>query len=255
MRIVIIEDERRFAEDLEASIRQVMKEVTEITQLHSVRESIEYFADASAPDLVFSDIQLGDGLSFEIFLKVKVQAPVIFCTAYDEYALEAFKANGIDYILKPFTTETLLEALNKYKQLKEVFSPPGESPYQAVLQLLSQQRDQQASSILVYQQEKIIPIRLQDIALFYLENDVTRLMAFSGKVYFPNKKLDELEKLTGRHFFRANRQVLVCRRVIEDVSNYFPRKLYLNLTIPFKDKIVVSKAKTPQFLIWLSQNA
>lgn len=255
MQIVIIEDERRFADDLEASIKQLMKEVTDVIRLHSVRESIDYFSDASAPDLIFSDIQLGDGLSFEIFLKVKVPAPVIFCTAFDEYALEAFKANGIDYILKPFTTETLLDALNKYKQLKEVFSAGGESPYQAVLQLLSQRNTQQASSILVYQQEKIIPIKLEDIALFYLENDVTRLVTFSGKIFFPNKKLDELEKLTGQYFFRANRQFLVCRKVIEDISNYFPRKLFLNLTIPFKDKILVSKAKTPQFLQWLSQNA
>jgi two-component system response regulator LytT len=169
--------------------------------------------------------------------------------------LDAFKANGIDYILKPFTTETLLTALNKYKHLKEVFSANEGSPYQEVLQLLSQRSTQQTSSILVYQQEKIIPIKLEDIALFYLENDVTRLVTFAGKVFFPNKKLDELEKMTGRHFFRANRQILVCRKVIEDISNYFPRKLFLNLTIPFKDKIIVSKAKTPEFLQWLSQKA
>ena len=218
MQIIIIEDERRFADDLEASIRQLTKEVTDVTQLHSVRESIDYFSGASAPDLIFSDIQLGDGLSFEIFLQVKVAAPVIFCTAYDEYALEAFKANGIDYILKPFTTEMLLDALNKYRQLKEVFSANDESPYHAVLQLLSERNTQRVSSILVYQQDKIIPIKLEDIALFYLEHDVTRLITFSGKVFFPNKKLDELEKLTGQYFFRANRQFLVCRKVIDRKS-------------------------------------
>jgi two-component system, LytTR family, response regulator LytT len=255
MQIVIIEDERPFADDLETSIRQLMTEVTDVTQLHSVRESIDYFSEAPTPDLIFSDIQLGDGLSFEIFLKVKVAAPVIFCTAYDEYALDAFKSNGIDYILKPFTTETLQDALMKYKQLREVFTPKEESPYHAVLQLLSERNTQHASSILVYQQEKIIPIKLEDIALFYLENDVTRLVTFAGKIFFPNKKLDELEKMTGRYFFRANRQTLVSRKVIVDISNYFPRKLFLNLTIPFKDKIIVSKAKTPEFLQWLSQNA
>jgi len=254
MQIVIIEDERRFADDLEVSIRQLIEGATSITQLHSVKESVAYFSHAPAPDLVFSDIQLGDGLSFEIFLQVKILAPVIFCTAYDEYALEAFKANGIDYILKPFTTETLGEALRKFRQLKQAFSVNGESQYHAMLKLLSDRNTQRVSSILVYVQDKIIPVKLEDIALFYLEKDITRLVTFSGKVYFPNKKLDELEQLTGEYFFRANRQFLVCRKAIEDVSSYFSRKLFLNLTIPFKDKILVSKAKSPQFLQWLSQN-
>src|ERR1700748_727971 len=146
MNIVIIEDEGIVADDLELNIRKLVDEPVDIVQLRWVKEGIAYFKKADAPDLIFSDIQLGDGLSFEIFVAEPVSAPVIFCTAYDEYALDAFKANGIDYILKPFTTETLLDALNKYRQLKEVFSANGESQYHAVLQLLSERNTQRVSS-------------------------------------------------------------------------------------------------------------
>eukprot|EP01136_Pigoraptor_vietnamica_P022480 Opistho-1_new@73672 len=117
MNIVIIEDERLVADDLEANIKQLLADTANIVQLRSVKEAATYLNDAPLPDLIFSDIQLGDGLSFEIFAAVNKPVPVIFCTAYDEYALEAFKANGIDYILKPFTTQILEQALKKYRQL------------------------------------------------------------------------------------------------------------------------------------------
>lgn len=253
MNIVIIEDERVVAEDLALSIKQLIDEPVSIVQLHSVKEAIAWFKAAPEPDLIFSDIQLGDGLSFEIFVAQPVSAPVIFCTAYDEYALDAFKANGIDYILKPFTTETLERSLERYSQLKKIFSTDHTPQYNALLQLLEGRGAQKATSILVYYQDKIIPIKVEDIALFYLENDLTHLLTFSGKIYYPNKNLDELEKLSGNYFFRANRQFLVCRKAIVDVSSFFSRKLCVNLVVRFNEKVIVSKAKTPQFLEWLSK--
>ena len=252
MNIVIIEDERVVAEDLEKSITQLVKTPVSIVQLRSVKESVAYFKTAPAPDMIFSDIQLGDGLSFEIFIAVPMSVPVIFCTAYDEYALDAFKANGIDYILKPFTTETLERALNKYNQFKQLFSAKESQSYSNLMQLLADRDTTKASSILVYYQDKIMPVKLNDIALFYLENNIIHLLTFSGKTYYPNKNLDELEKLTGNHFFRANRQFLVCRKAIIDVSSFFSRKLYLNLSIVFKEKITVSKGKAALFLEWLT---
>jgi len=112
---------------------------------------------------------------------------------------------------------------------------------------------QKATSIPVHYQDKIIPIKVEDIALFYLENDLTHLLTFSGKIYYPNKNLDELEKLSGSYFFRANRQFLVCRKAIVDVSSFFSRKLCVNLVVCFNEKVIVSKAKTPQFFEWLSK--
>ena len=253
MNIVIIEDEGVVADELERNIRQLVKEPIDIVQLKSVKQAIAYFKKDELPDLIFSDIQLGDGLSFEIFVEVSLAVPVIFCTAYDEYALDAFKANGIDYILKPFTIQTLDNALQKYERLKTIFSADQTPQYDALMQLLVNRETQTAASVLVYHQDKIIPIKLEDIAMFYLANEITHLLTFSGKTFYPNKNLDELEKLSGNSFFRANRQFLVCRKAIVDVSSFFSRKLSLNLSIPFAEKIIVSKGKASQFLNWLAK--
>jgi two-component system response regulator LytT len=253
MNVVIIEDEQIVADDLELNIAQLLEEPVSIVQLHSVREATSYFKGNPSTDLIFSDIQLGDGLSFEIFIAAPISAPVVFCTAYNEYALDAFKANGIDYILKPFTTQTLHHAIQRYGQLRKVFSGDQTSQYNTLMQLLSGRETQRSSSILVYHQDKIIPIMLDDIAMFYLDNEVTRLFTFSGKTFYPNKNLDELEKLSGSSFFRANRQFLVCRKAIVDVSSFFSRKLSLNLKVPFSEKVIVSKGKAAQFLSWLAK--
>lgn len=253
MNIVIIEDEEIVADELELNIKQLIDEPVDIVQLRSVKEAIAYFKKSEAPDLIFSDIQLGDGLSFEIFVAEPVSVPVIFCTAYDEYALDAFKANGIDYILKPFTIQTLDRALQKYRQLKKVLSADQTPQYDALIQMLLNRETQTATSVLVYHQDKIIPIKLEDIAMFYLENEITHLLTFSGKIFYPNKNLDELERSSGNYFFRANRQFLVCRKAIIDVSSFFSRKLSLNLNVPFSEKVIVSKGKASQFLSWLTK--
>jgi two-component system response regulator LytT len=253
MNIVIIEDEGVVADELELNIKQLIDEPVDIVQLRSVKEAIAYFKKSEAPDLIFSDIQLGDGLSFEIFVAEPVSVPVIFCTAYDEYALDAFKANGIDYILKPFTIQTLDRAFQKYRQLKKVLSADQTPQYDALMQMLLNRETQTATSVLVYHQDKIIPIKLEDIAMFYLENEITHLLTFSGKTFYPNKNLDELERSSGNYFFRANRQFLVCRKAIIDVSSFFSRKLSLNLNIPFNEKVIVSKGKASQFLSWLTK--
>lgn len=252
MNIVIIEDERIVAEDLERSIIDLVKAPVNIVKLRSVKESIAWFETAEAPDLIFSDIQLGDGLSFEVFLAVELKVPIIFCTAYDEYALEAFKVNGIDYILKPFTNQMLEQALNKYLNLKNLFRVNEPQLYNNLMQLLTDRDKTKTSSILVYFQDRIMPIKIEDIALFQLENEVVHLHTLSGHVYYPNKNLDELERIVGTQFFRASRQALVCRKAVVYASSFFSRKLSLNLTIPLKEKITVSKGKAALFLEWLT---
>ena len=253
MNIVIIEDERLVADDLEKNIRKLMGPAAVITQLHSVSDGIAYFNSSLPPDLIISDIQLGDGLSFEILAGLSRPVPTIFCTAYDEYALDAFKVNGIDYILKPFTGPMLQQALNKYSQLKQVFLTDQSQQYQVMMQMLTDKPSAKAASVIVYHQDKIIPISMEEIALFVLEGEVTKLITHGGKTYYPNRPLDELERIAGRQFFRANRQFLISRKAIIDVANSFSRKLQLNLTLALKDKIIVSKAKAPVFLEWLSK--
>jgi two-component system, LytTR family, response regulator LytT len=251
MKIVIIEDEALMAQDLAEILEQQPghPEVRKI--LSSVAESVSYLREADTPDLIFSDIQLGDGLSFDIFRQVKTDCPVIFCTAYDEFALEAFRNNGIDYILKPFTRLTIKEALNKYQVLREnftrntpnypgLFSSPGWTD-----------SHRKNSSLLVTWKDKIIPIRIPDIALFTIDYKMTQLVTFDNQKYYINQTLEELEQTCGPAFYRANRQYLVNKDSILEALQYFARKLVLKLKIEGKHEVVISKNRVPEFLEWL----
>ncbi|MCK9204744.1 MAG: LytTR family DNA-binding domain-containing protein [Bacteroidales bacterium] len=250
MKIVIIEDEKLTAEDLAGTITELDPDAEIVSFLYSVKEAICYFKNNALPDLIFSDIQLGDGLSFEIFKSVSISSPVIFCTAYDEFALNAFKANGIDYLLKPFSSKSISEALHKYKTFFK--SVPGKTiQVDEFLELLKSRKTPKSTSVLVHYKDKILPIRLEDIALFYIEDEVTHLMTFEKKTYYINKNLDELMQITGNGFYRINRQYLVNRKTVSDATQYFSRKLSVNLVIPFKDTLTVSKEKIPSFLKWL----
>ncbi|MGE0088599.1 MAG: LytR/AlgR family response regulator transcription factor [Bacteroidales bacterium] len=250
MKIVIIEDERITADDLANTIVELEPNAQIIAILSSVKSAIAYFKNNEAPDLIFSDVQLGDGLSFEIFNAIKISTPVIFCTAYDEYALNAFKTNSVDYILKPSTSKAIAEALSKYRGMQQIFSG-GELQYKSILEVLMNRDTPKSASVLVHHKDKIMPVRLDDIAIFYIENENTYLLTFDKKTYFISKNLEELEKTVGNNFFRANRQCLINRKAVVDASHYFSRKLSVNISVPYKDKITVSKEKTPQFLSWL----
>ncbi len=251
MQIVIIEDEKLTADDLRDTILEVCPEARIVAVIGSVKEAIAWFRLHSVPDLVFSDIQLGDGTSFEIFKSITQRMPVIFCTAFDEFALHAFKANGIEYILKPFTNSTIAAAIEKYKTLKETFSA-NEGSYKALLPLFESRKSPGHGSLLIYHKDKILPVRMSDIALFYIENEVTHLITSDQKIYTVNKTLEELEKVAGSGFYRANRQYLVNRTSVREASQHFSRKLSLILHIPFKETITISKEKTADFLSWLS---
>lgn len=252
MKIVIIEDELLTAEDLRNTILEIEPNAQIVACLSSVKEAISYFQKKETPDLIFSDIQLGDGLSFEIFKSFSITTPVIFCTAYDEYALNAFKANGIDYILKPYNKKTIEEALVKYKQLKNNFAH-NLAQFESILDLFEKIKAKRKQDvILVNYKEKIIPVRIDDIALFYIEFGITHIITFDQKQYSTNKTIEELEKITEDGFYRTNRQFLINRKAIKEASQYFARKLSVNLVIPFKEHIIVSKEKSKDFLNWLA---
>jgi DNA-binding LytR/AlgR family response regulator len=251
MKIVIIEDEQLTADDLAETILKVSPGVQIIAKLSSVKDAVAWFRKNEQPNLIFSDIQLGDGLCFEIFRKQSVSTPVIFCTAFDEYALAAFKANGIDYILKPFDEQTIANALTRYKELERKFLGSNQQ-IEKILQLFENRTNQKQGSVLVYHKDKILPVKLDDIALFYIELEITYLITFGQKTFTISKSLEELEETTGNSFYRANRQYLVNRKAIKEASQYFARKLSLSLSIPFSETIIVSKVKVPDFLNWLS---
>ncbi len=254
MNIVIIEDELLTAEDMAEIINSMNEDISIAAMLHSVKDAVSFFKENPKVDLIFSDIQLGDGLSLEIFHSVEIKAPIIFCTAYDEYALEAIKNNGIEYILKPFTKETIVSAINKYQRLKTHFAPAS-IDYKNLIQAIAQATSPTTEyrSILVYYKDKVLPIPLNDIALFQIDGDVNRLMCFDGKSFIVNQSLDELEQIVQDQFFRANRQHLVNRRAVRDASSYFQRKYVVNLNVAVKEAIIVGKNKTSAFLEWLAK--
>jgi two-component system, LytTR family, response regulator LytT len=248
MKIVIIEDEPLTARDLAGYIRAARPDADIVAMLSSVREATDFFKAHPAPDVIFSDIQLGDGLSFSIFEAIQPTIPVIFCTAYDEYALDAFRAAGIDYILKPFTAKDIAAALAKYQSLRGT-PPPA---YQQLHGLFGNGKDPKQRSVLVFYKDKIMPVSIGDIALFYLKNEVVRLVTFGKQQHVVGKTLEEMERLTTGQFCRVNRQHLVNREAIRDVSQYFNRRLLVNLKIPFDEQITVGRVKMHSFLEWLA---
>ena len=248
MRIVIIEDEKITAKDLEFCIKEVRPNFEVVKILTSVKSALNFFETNPSYDLIFSDIQLMDGLSFEIFKKVKIDTPVIFCTAYDEYALNAFDANGIAYILKPFSEETIKAAIEKFEKLTQ----QKDDKLSKLLQYMEQSKSPKPK-ILIYQGEKIIPIDLKDIALIYLKDGLVKLVSFGNQEFIASQTLEELEKIQHPDFYRANRQYIVSRKAIKNAAKYFNRKLVLHLNISFEEKIIISKEKASNFLAWLTQ--
>ena len=253
MKIVIIEDEMFTAEDLASTIKELRNNYEVVKILPSIKEAKSYFDKHSDFNLIFSDIHLGDGLSFEIFNSNSIKVPVIFCTAHDNYAIDAFKANGIDYILKPVNKKNVLDAIEKFERLS---APVNEvnSGMEKLLNLFNLKSSQSDKSILVHIKDKIIPIKLEEIAVFFIHNETTTILDFKGKTFSIQENLEEIESFNSTHFFRANRQFIVNRKAVKDVAQHFSRKMILNLNLPFSEQILISKEKTPLFLNWLKNN-
>ncbi|MES2557597.1 MAG: LytTR family DNA-binding domain-containing protein [Bacteroidota bacterium] len=244
MRIVIIEDETLTAEDLQDSILTVAPESVIEAILHSVQDAEEYFRNNSVPELLFCDIQLGDGSIFDLLNKVRIDAPIIFCTAYDEHTLQAFKLNGIEYILKPFSTQDVRLALNKYERLKLTFKNQLD---------LAQLHMHSRQNLLVHFRDTIVPVNFADIGMIYISNQIVYVQTFGNKKYLLNKTLEELAQILDDRFFRVNRMAIVNRKLVQNANKQLNRKLLVNLHPDFNTdlKLTVSKTKSPLFLKWL----
>lgn len=251
MKIVIIEDEMLVADDLASNLKQISPDIEIVSILSSVKEAIDYFTNNPQPDLIFSDIELGDGVSFDIAKAIAIDVPIIFCTAFDEYALDAFTANGIEYILKPFSLASLEKALLKFQKMQRVMAGNIALQYEAAMATLAE-INQNSSTIMIRYRDRLLPFNLDKITLFYLENEITYMHTHSGKIYSMPESLEELERRTGSAFFRINRQFLVNRNAIEGATDYFPRKLKINLLVPFEKNIIVSREKRSKLLAWMA---
>lgn len=253
MKVVILEDEKLTATDLAKTLQSLDNDIEIIAMLGSLEDARAYFKTDPVHDLIFSDIELGDGLSFELFEQLKLNTPIVFCTAYSKYALEAFNTLGIDYILKPFSKVSIEKTLSKYQQLQQKLAPPSDQ-YAVLLQTLQQQLQPRSPSVIVQQGDRVIPIRGEDIAVFWIEDDYTFALTFEQKKYIVPQRLEALEKLFSPSFFRANRQFLVNRQAIKDATQHFNRKLQVNLKVAFSHTILIGKLKLNAFMDWLAEH-
>ncbi|MEM6766538.1 MAG: LytTR family DNA-binding domain-containing protein [Bacteroidota bacterium] len=250
MKIIIIEDESLLVEELADIIRGIDTQIQIIKTLSSVQESLTYLATHDMPDLFFSDIQLPDGLSFDIFRQINLQVPVVFCTAYDQYALDAFKFNGIDYVLKPFNATEIARTLDKYHTFFQQDSLNA-IDYSQLLQLVETYPQKGSGTLLIHQGETILPIKIRQVAIVALENGITYLYTFDLKRYPISYTIETLKNMLGSRFFRVNRQYLISRDAVLEVKHYFARKLLIIPTLSFEGKLLVSKARSTDFLDWL----
>ena len=250
MNIIIIEDELRTAKSLENIILQIRPEAKITGPYQSIEASVSALSEGIPPDLIFMDIQLADGLSFEIFKSVKITCPVVFCTAFDEYSLEAFKANGVDYVLKPFSKEDIAGSFKKVDELKNFFQQK-QIPDLAEM-LINIVQPTEKTSFLVFKHQKYTTVQIEQIAFFYIRNDSTSIMCFDGQEFALSQALDQIAtSVSSKQFFRVNRQYLVNFKAIKEVEHYFLRKLYVKLLIETPDKLLINKEKSQLFLAWM----
>ncbi|MFK8045827.1 MAG: LytR/AlgR family response regulator transcription factor [Crocinitomicaceae bacterium] len=255
MKIVIIEDEKFIADSLEAEILEIDPSFEIIKKLGSISEALSYFETNPSPDLFFSDIQLADGISFTFFEKVKLSVPVIFCTAYDSYALAAFKAHGIDYILKPFSKKSIEAALYKYEQLVNKEDSIS-FDMKKLSSMMEEFKTKQSGAILVHKKDLILPIQIADVALINVENNVTYIYTLKNRKFATDKSLATIESILSEEFFQLNRQSIINRKVVKHAAQYFGRKLKIHLTLTDIDiNLIVPKARVKNFLSWLENSS
>lgn len=248
MNAVIIEDETAAVNSLKAILAQNKVVSVEVTaELESVEESIDWFRRQPMPDLIFMDIHLADGSAFRIFEQVDIEAPVIFTTAYDEYALQAFQVSSIDYLLKPITPALLERALNKLR----LFDPEERLAHIRHTNRTIQTRHT-VKSLLIMLADKFYPLPVEEILYFYTANEKVTAYTADGRQHPVDRTLDTLgEQLDEGLFFRANRQFILSRRAIKDIDLWFGNRLSVNLIVPAPERIIISKTKTPLFKKWI----
>ncbi len=250
---VIVEDELVAAQKLQRLIQQTAGDFQVAAILQSIDESIEWFSLNDAPDLVFMDIHLADGSAFSIFEKVKISCPVIFTTAYDEYALKAFEVNSIDYLLKPINEKGFDRAITKFRNLVSTKASNNQL-IPDILAAISEARTVYKSNFLIPHKDKLIPLATDKIACFYSENKMVKIFTLDQQTYYMDNSLEDIfVKLNPKAFFRANRQYIVSHEAIKDISVWFGSKLSINLKVQVPEKIIVSKARVPEFKAWYTK--
>lgn len=255
MKVLIIEDEKPAAEKLEILLKKYNPHIEIIDRISTIEKSVKYLEEnQKVIDLIFLDIQLTDGLSFDIFKSVKVEKPIIFTTAFNEYAIEAFKLNSIDYLLKPISYDNLVKSLDKINSMYQNLPVENKNPsisYEQLAKLLSGNEKNFKNRFLVKIGEHIKSISTKDICFFYAEGRTVFIITSENRKFIVDNTLEELSnQLNPDRFFRANRSFIVNFDHITDVVIYSTSRLRIKFPFEFEKEIIVSREKVTEFKSW-----
>ncbi len=255
MNVLIVEDEPHAQNELKRLLKNSEFDIQVLECIDSVEDCVMWLKENKNPELIFLDIQLSDGLSFEIFNQIEVKIPVIFTTAFDEYAIQAFKVNSIDYLLKPIKQADLNNALKKFKSISEQY---GESRttlnLDQIEQLLKINKPKYKSRFIARVGDQIKHVDIKDVAYFQAEDNEVLLITKNSNKYIIDYSLDQLVNLLHPdQFFRVNRSYIVTVEAIEKISKYFNSRLHLELIPSTEDAVLISRVKVPEFLKWMDK--
>lgn len=256
LKVLIIEDEIPAQRLLKETLQEINVETEVVDCLNSIQSAVEWFQNNTHPEIVLLDIQLSDGLSFEIFKQVKVESMIIFTTAYDEYAMQAFKVNSLDYLLKPIEKDELQVAFEKHQQYNKQFIQEKNSSidFTQLASLIKNEKPEYRKRFLIQSNESFFHLPIEKIALFYSIQGITFAVTFEKREYPINFSLENLkEQLKPEHYFKVNRQIIINIEAIKRVHSYFNGKLKLETQPMHSEDIVVGKDKAAAFKRWLDR--
>lgn len=247
MRVLIVEDETVAYENLVDIIAEIDPSIEIAGNTEGISQTVQWLQKNQSPDLIFMDIHLSDGSAFAIFNSIKIEIPIIFTTAYDEYAIESFKVNCIDYLLKPIKVEEMERALNKFKR----WTRSDILNYLAQMAQLTP-KPRYKDKLLIQVKDKLQPVDLDDISFFYTTDKNTRVFLKSGRCYSYSKTLEQIEAtLNPADFIRANKQFLLARNSVKNITVWFDSRLLITLDIEPPERIYISKNKAAEFKAWM----
>lgn len=258
MKILIVEDEELAVKKLTKTVNAVDESAEIIGVADSIKSTVEWLENNPTPDLILMDIELADGQSFEVFNLTQVKSPVIFTTSYDEYALQAFKVNSIDYLLKPVQKEDLQLALSKYQQLKNIYKKEEGQPgsLDQIIKELQQklQPKEYRKRFLVKHSQKLVSIEVEDIAYFFSDGRLNFFKTNDNKKFIVDYTMDELEEmLDPDRYFRISRSFYVSIESVDQIHDYFGNRLLLHLKPEIDKEAIVSREKVTDFKKWMGK--
>ena len=258
MKVLIIEDDFLAAQQLQAMIRECDQAIAIVGILDSVENTVQWFNTHPAPDLLLADIELADGQSFSIFEKVEMNCPVIFITAYDEFALQAFKVHSIDYLLKPINEDVLQKSLQKFYELKKLYGTTNTGIDVKILASLLRDTiipiEAYRDRFLLRHVSRLMPVEVSEISYFYTKDRITYVKTWDKRTLCIDYHLDELEKmLHPKYFYRANRQFILSPKSVSKIHIHFHNRLKLELIPLNEEDVYVSRDKAAEFRAWMGE--